>query len=89
MDVRSLDGVKYTSRSLPGMNHLGSGHVLMNNRQASREDGNLPITDSANPYDTQDTHYGTFAANRQQTAGLEKIFRGKAPGGNVLGLVGC
>lgn len=38
MGVRSLDGVKYISRSLRGMNHLGSGHVLLNNRQASRED---------------------------------------------------
>lgn len=69
------------------MNHLGSGHVLMNNRQPSREDQTL--TDRANPYDTTDTQYGTFAANRQQTAGLERFFRGKARGGNVLGLVGC
>ncbi len=47
MYVRSLDGVKHISRSLRGMNHLGSGHVLMNNRQAGR--GGPTMTDSANP----------------------------------------
>lgn len=69
------------------MNHLGSGHVLMNNRQPSRRDPTL--TDRANPYDTTDTQYGTFAANRQQPAASEDFFRGNATSGNVLGLVGC
>jgi hypothetical protein len=31
------------SRSLPGMNHLGSGHVLMNN-PAIRPGGRTPLT---------------------------------------------
>lgn len=69
------------------MNHLGSGHVLNNNRQPSREDPTL--TDSANPYRHIDTQYGTFAANRQPTAASEDFFRGIATSGNVFGLVGC
>ena len=73
MGVRSLDGVKYISRSLPGMNHLGSGHVLINNRQSSREDRHP--TDSANPYRHEDTQYGSFAANRQQQPARKKISR--------------
>ncbi len=68
------------------MNHLGSGHVLMNNRQPSREDDTARERE---PVRTQDTQYGTFAANRQQTAVPGKNFRGKATSGNVFGLVGC
>lgn len=86
MLVRSLDGVKHTSRSLRGMNHLGSGHVLMNTgKPAGRADHRYERESVRH----RDTHYGTFAANRQQPAASEKIFRGKATSGNVLGLVGC
>ena len=49
----------------------------MNNRQASRED-----QDTDRPCETVrhiDTQYGTFAANRQQTAGLGKIFSSGSP----------
>ena len=56
------------------MNHLGSGHVLMNNRQASREDRD---TRQREPVSIPNTHYGTFAANRQQTA-ARKIFSRKS-----------
>ncbi|CAK7280402.1 conserved hypothetical protein [Streptomyces misionensis JCM 4497] len=86
MRVRSLVGVKCISRSLGGMNHLGSGHVLMNNRQPGREDRDTRQRETVS---TQETHYGTFAANRQQTAAPEKFFRKKATSGNVFGLVGC
>ena len=46
MHVRSLDGVKYISRSLGGMNHLGSGHVLLNNRQPGLEDRNTTLRET-------------------------------------------
>ncbi len=68
------------------MNHLGSGHVLMNNRQPGLEDRDTTLRETVS---TTETHYGTFAANRQQTAAPEEFFRGNATSGNVFGLVGC
>ena len=81
MGVRSLDGVKHTSRSLGGMNHLGSGHVLMNNRQASREDQTL--TDCANPYDTQtrNTAHSPPTGSRQPAS---KDFFEEKPGAGTF-----
>lgn len=57
------------------MNHLGSGHVLINNRQASRED--RPTT-NVNQTTTQ---YGSFAATRQHPAPLKNFFEEKARAG--------
>jgi hypothetical protein len=57
----------------------------MNNRQPRREDG----TTKASKRNRKAKQYGTFAANRQQTATLKKKFRGKGASGNVFGLVGC
>jgi hypothetical protein len=55
----------------------------MNNRQSSRRDPTL--TDRANPYDTTDTHYGTFAANRQQPAVSETFFEKMPRAGTFWG----
>ncbi|CAL2070767.1 protein of unknown function [Streptomyces murinus] len=74
--------MKYISRSLGGMNHLGSGHVLMNNRQASREERD---TRQREPVSIPNTHYGTFAANRQQTAAPEDFFQEKPRAGTFSG----
>jgi hypothetical protein len=82
MHVRSLDGVKYISRSLGGMNHLGSGHVLMNNRQPGLEDRDTTLRETVS---TTETHYGTFAANRQQTAAPEEFFEEKPRAGTFSG----
>lgn len=73
------------------MNHLGSGHVLMNNRRRGREHVTEDLTTDRQRETVRhiDMHYGTFAANRQQTAGPEIFFRGNAASGNVFGLVGC
>ncbi|GHH26773.1 hypothetical protein GCM10018780_80550 [Streptomyces lanatus] len=60
MRVRSLDGVKYISRSLPGMNHLGSGHVLMN--KPASQPGWTDLDQQRETVSTPQTHYGTFAA---------------------------
>src|SRR6058998_2563396 len=57
--------------------------------QPASQPGGPDIDRLREPVRHIDTQYGTFAANRQQTAGLERFFREEAPGGNVLGLVGC
>lgn len=60
MRVRSLDGVKYISRSLPGMNHLGSGHVLMN--KPASQPGGPDLDRQRETVSKTETQYGTFAA---------------------------
>ncbi|AKZ58575.1 hypothetical protein SAM23877_5530 [Streptomyces ambofaciens ATCC 23877] len=78
--------MKYTSRSLRGMNHLGSGHVLMN--KPATQPAGPTLTDCANPYDTQ-TRNTAHSPPTGNSRPLGKFFRGKATSGNVLGLVGC
>ncbi len=73
MSVRSLDGVKYTSRSLRGMNPFrlrARPHEQTGNPAGGTDPDRL-----REPVRHRDTQYGTFAANRQQPAPSEIFSR--------------
>ncbi|WP_405776412.1 hypothetical protein [Streptomyces sp. NBC_00859] len=58
------------------MNHLGSGHVLINT--GSQPGG---LTEDKQRETVKPPQYGLFAANRQQTATLTKSFKEKPRAG--------